>query len=70
MKKTLCSIMTLSSMYLTTQTHADIPLYQTEDTNVYANVSLVLGTFHSDKIIFQYKNSIVILGRKVIYNMV
>lgn len=49
MKKTLCSIMTLSSMYLMTQTHADIPLYQTEDTNIYANVSLAFGTFHSDK---------------------
>ena len=49
MKKILYSIMTLTSMSLVTQTRADIPLYQTDDTSIYVNAIAVVGLFHSDK---------------------
>lgn len=47
MKKFLYGIITLSGFY--SQAYADIPLYKTDDTNIYATVGLTLGIFHSGK---------------------
>lgn len=47
MKKIIYGLMTLSGLY--TQAYADIPLYTTEDTQLYANVGLAFGLFHSGK---------------------
>lgn len=49
MKKIIYSMMTLSGIYLYIPAYADIPLYQTDNTELYANLGLTLGLFHSEK---------------------